>query len=176
MDPLLPHFLRAKRTPPQWQTHHHLHCTAPVDLRGVLCVGHQTVDKRMHIVTLVDRRPSAPSAPREWLFQLEDLLYPSVVTMGTAGAFYRLLKRSAAGNGMALSLRNMCIAAGIVTEAEFAALKALLGPRVRVLTLVPIDAVEMALATYGRTPASASLLDALGLPHPQAWGDADAQN
>ena len=120
-----------------------------VDLRSVLRVGHQTVDKRMHIVTLVDRRPSAPSAPREWLFQaeLEDLLYPSVVTMGTAGAFYRLLKRSAAGNGMALSLRNMCIAAGIVTEAEFAALKALLGPRVRVFTLVPIDAVARAMAT-----------------------------
>ena len=94
-----------------------------VDLPGVLRVGHQSVGKRVHIVTLVDRRPSAPSAPLEWLFQteLEDVLYPSVMSMGTAGAFYRLLKRSAAGNGMALSLRNTCITAGIVTEVEFTA-------------------------------------------------------
>ena len=64
-------------------------------------------DKRMKIVTLVDRRPSAPSAPREWLLQadLEDVLYPSVLSMGTAGAFYRLLKRAGAG-GMSMSLRH----------------------------------------------------------------------
>ena len=59
-------------------------------------------NKPMIIVTLADRRPSAPSASREWLLQadLEDLLYPSVISAGTAGAFYRLLKRSRAGSGM----------------------------------------------------------------------------
>ena len=107
-----------------------------VVLRDALRIGDRIVDKRVTIVTLVDRRPSAPSAPREWLFQvdLEDLLYPSVVTMGTAGAFYRLLKRSAAGNGMAMPLRHATIATGLVTEAEFNALKALLDARVRVFT------------------------------------------
>ena len=69
----------------------------------------------MKIVTLVDRRPSAPSAPREWLLQadLEDILYPSVLSMGTAGAFYRLLKRAGAG-GMSLSLRHASIAGGLL--------------------------------------------------------------
>ena len=38
-----------------------------------------------------------------------------------------------------------------------------------------MDAVEMALATYGRTPASVALMDALGLPHPQAWVSANDQ-
>ena len=146
-------------------------------LRDALRVRDRIVDKRLEIVTLVDRRPSAPSAPREWLFQvdLEDLLYPSVVTIGTTGAFYRLLKRSAAGNGMAMPLRHTSISAGLVTETEFNALKALLSARVRVFTLVPIDAVEMALATYGRTPASVSLIDALGMAHPQSWEGDDEQ-
>ena len=46
--------------------------------------------KTFAILTLPDRRPSAPSpAPREWLLQmdLEDLLYPSVTALGTSGAF-----------------------------------------------------------------------------------------
>ena len=149
-----------------------------VVLRDALRIRERIVDKRVAIVTLVDRRPSAPSAPREWLFQvdLEDLLYPSVMALGTAGAFYRLLKRSAAGNGMAMPLRRTSIAAGLITEAEFNALKALLHVQVRVFTLVPMDAVEMALATYGRTPASVALMDALGLPHPQAWEGANDQD
>ena len=123
----------------------------------------------MHVVTLADHRPSAPAAPREWLFQsqLEDVLYPSVLTMGTAGAFYRLLLRSGAG-GMSLSLRRNSVAANL-TEPEFDALKALLHTGVRVFTLVPLDAVTTALATYGRAPASAALMDALGLPHPAEW-------
>jgi hypothetical protein len=126
--------------------------------------------KTMHVVTLADRRTSPPSAPREWLFQaeLEDVLYPSVVTMGTAGAFYRLLQRSGAG-GMSLPLRRNCVASNLVTEAEFDALKALLHVQVRAFTLVPADAVAMALGTYGRTPASAALMDALGQPHPAEW-------
>ena len=119
-----------------------------VVLQGVVQIGmHSVMDKEMRIVTLRDRRPSAPFAPREWLFQaeLEDVFYPSVITMGTAGAFYRLLKRSQAGNGMALALRHASIAAGLVTESEFNALKDMLHSQVRVFTLVPIDAVPMAM-------------------------------
>ena len=53
--------------------------------------------KEMRIVSLLDRRANAPTTPLRWLLQvdLEDLLYPAVVTQGTNGAFYRLLKRSA---------------------------------------------------------------------------------
>ena len=127
----------------------------------------------MNIVTLVDRRPSAPAVAQEWLFQteLEDLLYTSAITHGTVGAFYRLLKRSAAG-GMALPLRRASVTSGLVTEGEFDALKAFLHSGVRVFTLVPIDAVARAMATYGPTPASEALMDALGLPRPAAWVDA----
>ena len=122
-------------------------------MRNGTQIRSQTADKTIPVVTLVDRRASAPSAPREYVFQvdLEDMLYPSVVTMGTSGAFHRLLKRSGAG-GMSLPLRHASIADGLVAEAEFVALKAMHHAQVRVFTLVPIDAVEMAVATYGRRP------------------------
>ena len=69
-------------------------------VRDAMKIGSRTVNKALRVVTLVDRRTSAPpAAPCEWLFQadIEDLLYPSVLTMGTAGALYRLLKRAGAG-------------------------------------------------------------------------------
>ena len=118
--------------------------------------------KEMKVVTLVDRRVNPPPPPQEWLFQtdLEDLLYPATTTDGTNGAFYRLLNRSDAGRGKALSLRRASIAAGMLTEAEFDTLKGLLHTQVRVFTLVPLEAVGMALATYGCTPASEALLTA----------------
>ena len=122
------------------------------------------------VVSLIDRR-APDSEPQEWLLQtdLEDLLYPSTTALGTSGAFYRLLGRSQAGNGMALPLRRNSVAAGLVTEAEFDALKALLHAGVRAFTLVPIPAVAFALATYGPTAASEALLAALGLPRPPEW-------
>ena len=127
--------------------------------------------KRMKVATLADRRTAPPSEPQEWLFQtdLEDLLYPSVMDNGTNSAFYRLLGRSDAGNGMALPLRRSSVAAGLVTEAEFNALKARLHPQVRAFTLVPIPVVSMALATYGSSPASEALVAALELPRPAVW-------
>ena len=90
-------------------------------------------NKTMHIITMVDRRTSPPAPPIEWMLQaeLEDLLYPSVITMGTSGAFYRLLGRSPAGNNMTLSLRRNSVAAELVTEDEFTALKALMHTGVR---------------------------------------------
>ena len=128
--------------------------------------------KQINVVTLIDRRViDPPAAPQEWLFQtdLEDLLYPSAMTDGTNGAFYRLLNRSGVGRGRALSLRRASVAAGILTEAEFAAFKDLLHCQVRVFTLVPLEAVGMALMTYGCTPASEALLIALGQPRPTDW-------
>lgn len=73
---------------------------------------------------------------------MEDVLYPSAVTMGTTGALYRLLNRCGA-RGMALPLRRTSIAAGHVTEGEFEQLKALCHPGVRVFTLVPMGAVGL---------------------------------
>ena len=116
----------------------------------------------MSIVSLVDRRSNPPSPPKEWMFQaeLEDLLYPSALTLGTTGAFYRLLGRSDAGHSMALPLRRNSVAAGLVTDEEFDAMKALHHINVRVFTLVPIAAIRMALATYGRTSQSEALIAA----------------
>lgn len=140
-------------------------------IRELPITGLLPYTKRMKVATLADRRKTLPSELQEWLFQtdLEDLLYPSV-TSGTNSAFYRLLGRSEAGNGMTLPLRRSSVATGLVTEAEFNALKARMHSQVRVyFTLVPTSAVQMALATYGSTPASEALLTALELPRPAEW-------
>ena len=92
--------------------------------------------------------------------------------MGTAGAFYRLLKRSGA-SGMALPLRHASIAANLVSEAEFSELKAFVHSGVRAFTLVPINAVASAIAMYGSTPASEALIDALSLSRPAEWPSVD---
>ena len=65
------------------------------------------------LVTLVDRRPSQVSNPQEWLFQkqVEDVLFPESFRLKTNGAFYRLLKRSAA-RGNATLCRTMRRAVG----------------------------------------------------------------
>jgi uncharacterized membrane protein YgcG len=127
--------------------------------------------KELRVVTLQDRRSNAPSQPIEWLLQidLEDLLYPAVVTHGTNGAFYRLLARSGASG--ALPLRRNSVDAGLVTLEEFGELKALFHSQVRVFTLVPIPAVAMALTTYGPTEISKTLVSALDLELPEGWAD-----
>jgi hypothetical protein len=143
-----------------------------VPTRAVEIVNVLHYTKRMRVVTLADRRTIPPSAPQEWLFQsdLEDVLYPDALTLGTTGAFYRLLRRSEAGNGASLPLRRNCAGEqGLVTDAEFDTMKALLHSGVRAFTLVPIQAVAMALASYGPTPASEALLSAFALPRPAAW-------
>ena len=134
-------------------------------------------NKAIRIVSLLDRRPNAPSLPVRWLLQtdLEDLLYPSVITQGTTGAFYRLLHRSGIASGVTLPLRRNSIDAGLINAAEFADLKALFHVQVRVFTLVPVSSVGQALATYGCTAASEALLNALGLPRPQEWPEAEGE-
>ena len=62
----------------------------------------------------------------------------------------------------------------MVTEAEFQALKAMQYAHVRVFTLVPLDAVGLVVATYGCTPTSEALLNALELPRPAEWPDLPA--
>ena len=132
--------------------------------------------KQVKVVTLIDKRIAPPGAAQEWLFQadVESLLYPATAVDGTNGAFYRLLDRSDAGRGASLSLRRASVAANLVTDAEFEALKAMQHANVRVFTLVPVDAVGMALTTYGSTPTSEALLEALELPRPEEWPDPPA--
>ena len=127
--------------------------------------------KQVRLVTLADKRIVPPGALQEWLFQadLENMLYPTAAVNGTNGAFYRLLDRSGTERGASWSLRRASVAANLVTEAEFQALKAMQHPHVRVFTLVPLNAVGMALATYGCTPTSEALLNALELPRPEEW-------
>ena len=129
--------------------------------------------KQIRVVSLQDRRPNASSgAYQEWMLQvdLEDVLYPSAVTNGTNGSFYRLLGRSSAGNEHTLTLRRASVSHGLVSTEEFEELKALYHPAVRVFSLVPIiPAVTAALATYGPSPASEELLAGLGLPRPSEW-------
>ena len=131
----------------------------------------------LKVVTLADRRTTPPSPPKEWLFQatLEGLLFPATRTNGTNGTFYRLLGRSQAGNDITLPIRRASIASGTITELEFAGLKALLdAPQARVFTLVPLDAVPLVLAAFGRTFASVALLRALALPRPNDWSGEDS--
>ena len=141
-----------------------------------ITVGQDHATKQVNIVTLVDKRFAPPSAAQEWLFQanIEDLLYPSAAVNGTNGAFYRLLHRSDAGRGASMPLRRASVAANLVTEAEFEALKAMQHAQVRVFTLVRMEAMGKILSTYGYTPTTEALLHALELPRPEEWPDPPA--
>jgi hypothetical protein len=146
-----------------------------VEVRTVVISGVLARDMRMRVVTLPDRRTTPPSTPIEWMLKvdLEDLLYPSAITHGTVGAFYRLLKRSGLDTG--LVLRRTSIDGGLVTANEFAVLKALFHTGVRVFTLVALTDVVTALATYGATMASRALLKALGMPPPDDWDEEEVE-
>ena len=150
----------------------------PVPLRAVTLSDLQhegrTYDMQLNVVNLVDRRPSQVSNPQEWLFQkqVEDVLFPESFQLKTNGAFYRLLKRSAAPDNATLCLRHASVGEGLVSNEEFEALKGCLHTSVRVFTLVPMNALAMAVEMYGPTDASVKLLAAMGLAHPASWPSA----
>ena len=135
----------------------------------------------LHVVTFVDRR-SATNGQEEFLLQsqVQSILFGNE-PMGTTGAFYRLLRRANVGS-LALSLRRSSIEAGLITQEEWGTLIALvydmLHTGVRAFTLVPIRAVERAIACFGATTESEALLEALDLPRPDAWasGSSDGQD
>ena len=94
----------------------------PVPLRAVTLSDLQhegrAYDMQLSVVTLVDRRPTGHRRSQtlkcqEWLFQkeIEDVLFPESFRLKTNGAFYRLLKRSAA-RGNATLCRTMRRAVG----------------------------------------------------------------
>ena len=112
----------------------------PLVPRRTISVARQT----LHIVTFSDRRPSAASAqPTEMLFQAEvERLIFGQEAIGQTGAMYRLLQRASVG-GRALALRRASVAQGLLSDAEFDDLRAMLHSGFRVFTLVPMDAVQV---------------------------------
>eukprot|EP00966_Prymnesium_polylepis_P020557 472881-Prymnesium_polylepis.1 len=82
---------------------------------------------------------------------------------------YRLLHRSGVGH-RAMSLKKSCIAEGLVTQAEFDWLHEHLGGDVRSFTLVPLDALQTAIETYGHDERMRGVVEALGLDRPASWG------
>ena len=140
---------------------------APLPKRVVNVCGTE-----LSVVMFNDLRPTATNSQRqEWLFQteLEALLFDGDV-IGRTGAFYRLLNRSGVGH-LALSLRRTSVGQGLLSDSEFDELRGLLHTGVRVFTLVPAAALRTAVATFGRTPESEGLLNALGIQYPEEWTD-----
>jgi hypothetical protein len=132
-------------------------------------------DDYLQVVTLLDRRPSAPRplAPVVWLVQrqLERALYPSEDDRPpTTGAFYQLLRKTEGAEGKALLLTGPgSVRQGLLTEEEWAlfSCRCLPHENAKRLTLIPIDVAVAALRVYGRTPTTERLLDALELD----WDD-----
>ena len=124
-------------------------------------------DINISVIALVDRRPNAPVEPTVWAFQrqVEVALYANDQT---SGAMYRLLHRSGVGH-RALPLKKSCVADGLVTQAEFDWLHEHLGGGVRSFTLVPLDALQTTIETYGCNERSEALIEALGLERPESW-------
>lgn len=116
---------------------------------------------RLSVVALMDRRSPALDDV-EWLFQcdIEPLLYgPGRST----GAFYRLLARCNEPFRPTLSLRRNSVDQLLVTDAEWRQLVEMIHHSVRMLTLVPLDAVAAAVRMYGESPVTIELLEQLDL-------------
>ena len=124
-----------------------------------------------HIFTLPDRRPTAVSSQSvKWLYQMdvESFLYNHDDESRGTGAFYRLLQRTPGAAGRALCLRKASVGKGLITDAEWDALREPFLSGLRVLTLVPVDVAFAAIAVFGETARSAALInasDSTGLPN-----------
>ena len=122
------------------------------------------------VIRLADRRPNVSAEQQEWAFQreVEAVLYGHGYSQQT-GAVYRLLQRSGVRE-RALPLKKACIEQGLVTQLEFDSMYRHLSD-VRSFTLIPLDALQTALATFGRSERSEALVAALGLERPDDWSD-----
>ena len=134
-------------------------------------------DRTLHVISFIDRRPS--NVNPQWgeflaQYQLESLLYGA--HFHTTGAVYRLLKRAGVG-GHSLALRRASVAEGLPSDQEFDQLKVMLDRDwLRSFTLIPLDAVQVAMATFGPTPVSIALLAALGMPQPAEWANSSSSS
>ena len=113
------------------------------------------------VVQLRDRRQGLGSPIQEWCFQseLENYLYAN---WQTKGSFFKLLSRAGA-DGLSFCLRRKAVEEGLVTDAEFVAMRDAINPAARVFALVPSEAIRLALTTYGKTPRAEALAAALNL-------------
>jgi hypothetical protein len=113
------------------------------------------------VVELCDRRQGLGDPLLEWCFQseLENYLYSN---WQTRGSFFKLLSRAGA-DGQSLCLRRKAVDEGLVTDAEFIGMRNAINRAARVFTVVPLAAIKLALTTYGRSPKSEALADALDL-------------
>ena len=127
------------------------------------------------VIRFIDRRsPNAQEGEFLPQFQLERLLFGNGPA-STTGAVYRLLQRAGVG-GQSIALRRTSVAEGLLSAAEFENLKVLLDDdRLRVFTLVPLNAVQAAISTLGPTPEAASLLAVLEMPRPDGWPAASGE-
>ena len=109
------------------------------------------------VVNLVDRRDAGSTELQEWTFQreVEAVLYANGFSQQT-GAIYRLLQRSGAG-GCSLPLKKASIQQGIVTHEEFEWMHNHLRD-VRSFTLIPVDALRVALSVFGQNERSEALM------------------
>ena len=84
--------------------------------------------------------------------ELEQVLFVQE-DIGQTGAFYRLLRRAGVG-ARAIALRRASVGQGLLSDAEFDALRSMLHSGFRVFTLVPMEAVQVP-QTTGRRLACA---------------------
>ena len=131
------------------------------------------LDTSLTVISFVDRRHATPQEG-EFIaqYQLESLLFGQ--HMNTTGAVYRLLKRAGVGS-RALALRRASVAQGLLSDEEFDGLKELLEANwLRSFTLVPLDAIQAAVTTFGPSSQSTALLSALGMPWPIEWEESSS--
>ena len=114
------------------------------------------------VVELYDRRQALANPLLEWCFQSELELY-LYSNWQTRGSFFKLLSRAGA-DGQSLCLRRKAVDEGLVTDAEFIAMRNAINPQARVFTLVPLAAIKLALATYGKSPRAVALAEACTRP------------
>ena len=132
----------------------------------------------IRIFTLPDRRSFAgASQPLKWMYQidLESVLYENNDETNTksTGAVYKLLQRTPGAKGRALCLRSKSVADGLVSQAEWEALREPLHAGVRSLTLIPVDVAVKAATVFGETEASEELIRSLGYDRPAEWDESE---
>ena len=86
------------------------------------------------VVSLPDRRQGGANAIQDWCFQseLENYLYAN---WQTKGSFFQLLARAGADRQSLCLRRRKAVGEGLVTDAEFIAMRDVVNPSARVFTL-----------------------------------------
>ena len=133
----------------------------------------------MPVVSLCDRRAAGNRLVR-WVFQrhLETVLYGR--SEGSSGPIWKVMNIAGIGS-TTLAVNKASMTAGLITEAEYAALMTafksslpdMVDPsslgRIRNCTIIPLAAAATVVRTFGRSPASMAWLRSLSQPVPHTW-------